>query len=134
MRQPGNACAVFLFSPVTLTQQGYWDPDQPLVGAWALNEQYLALVKEGGKSTNGIFYKGIEIWDLMTGRKVSTLDLENQMVQNLIWASESGKLAVSGDKLCQIWDAPAGKKLHVFPTHSARHCFCSWWSSRCLLN
>ncbi|QBD79814.1 hypothetical protein EPA93_29070 [Ktedonosporobacter rubrisoli] len=103
--------------PVTLTEQGYWPPDQLEVDAWALNAGYLAMVKKRWDSAFGKGYQDIEIWDIVAGRKVSTLDPGNQIVQNLVWAPESRKLAVSGSKLCQLWDAPAGKKLHVFPTH-----------------
>lgn len=44
-------------------------------------------------------------------------------VQKMVWAPDSGKLAVfttviapdvAVTNMCQMWDAPAGKKMHAF--------------------
>jgi WD40 repeat protein len=95
---------------------------------WALHERFLALIKERPTEERyqSIIPSDIEVWELATGRKVVTFELEKQFrLKKLSWSPPGDKLAVwsegvyqrdqNGLSGIQILDARTGQRMHVFP-------------------
>jgi WD40 repeat protein len=113
--------SILVTQPLTAVpmQSADWQRDwsgQSIVATWALNERYLVAEKQRQDAEN-ISYEGVEIWEIASGKKVATLDMDGQSSARqrhiMAWTPDSRKLALlrAGSMLCEIWEIETGSKL-----------------------
>jgi len=99
-------------------------PVQPLVQSWALNEGYLAAAKLIQNTTDDPGHTTIEIWNIATGSKITTLDAGNHKLARRAspaWSPDHEKLAIHWSmqdstngqffQVIEIWNIATGSKV-----------------------
>jgi RNA polymerase sigma factor (sigma-70 family) len=61
---------------------------------------------------------GVQIWDVVTGRRTLDLDRQSNAVQNLAFSQYGRKLATESHGLIRIWDPATGKEAPRFDAHN----------------
>ena len=84
---------------------------------WAPDNEKLAIHWNTRDTIKGKYYQTIEIWDIATGNKIATLDVDQ--VQEIVWAPDNRMLAISSSEgsavpISEVWNALAGERLQTF--------------------
>ncbi len=80
----------------------------------------VAFSPDGKKLATGSFDKSAKIWDLKSGKNISTLQGHSSYVRSVAFSPDGKKLATgSNDNSAKIWNIESGKEIMTLLGHSA---------------
>src|SRR6266481_5754164 len=86
--------------------------------AWSTSERHEA-AHYGSRIASGSDDGTVQIWDAMTGRKISTHRDHSGGVSTIAWAPDGKWIASAGiDGTVQVWDATTGHRQFVYRDHA----------------